>query len=521
MPSRVEDQPATPQHIPAWKKLGLKLKYAKEEAPSPVSVTPNSTEKKKRKSGPSEDDAKTTEPGSEPDHVKTETTKKSKRRKLSPSDENDEGSAQQEKPTKNFKLIEVSEQSTAEADASEEKSKKKSKKDRKEKKDKILKSTEPLASSETQPEGTTAEASTPLRNPKLKRQKSVTFTPDTKTADGDSAQQMFKAWASSQQGSGEDFTPEEVSQFTPPPKVHPANLEATSDGSKQPSKQDIKQAKKQEKQQRKAEEAAKTAGDLPPYLQYLQQYHTDRPNWKFNKARQTDLLKNIFNIFRIPTTHDDALEAYIAGLQGAAARFRLHEQAQEVLEETSEVASSMNTAEARKAAYEAALRADLRKEKKRMREEEQDEEFRLKQRKRLRAERILAALGDVAPLPNPDASQKTVASASAQANQDAATVGMEKRVRNRKKRVTADDDSSSSSDSSDSSDDEEIPSPANSDDDASDDESSSAVSSSSEDPSSDSSDGESGSGSDGSGDEDESSSDSSSSSSESSDSDDD
>lgn len=62
-----------------------------------------------------------------------------------------------------------------------------------------------------------------LSPPKTDRRKSVTFTPDTKTSDGNSASNLFKKWVAEQKGSAADFTPAEVAQFTEPPKLHVAN----------------------------------------------------------------------------------------------------------------------------------------------------------------------------------------------------------------------------------------------------------------------------------------------------------
>jgi hypothetical protein len=67
------------------------------------------------------------------------------------------------------------------------------------------------------------ENSLSLSPSKADRRKSVTFTPDTKTSDGNSASNLFKKWVAEQKGSGADFTQAEVSQFTEPPKVHIAN----------------------------------------------------------------------------------------------------------------------------------------------------------------------------------------------------------------------------------------------------------------------------------------------------------
>ncbi|KAG9722520.1 hypothetical protein KCU59_g16615, partial [Aureobasidium melanogenum] len=100
------------------------------------------------------------------------------------------------------------------------------------------------------------------------------------------------------------------------------------------------------------------------YVRYLEQYHNDRPSWKFNKSKQNDLLKNIWNIYRVPPSCNEALVEYLDGLQGAAARQRLRQAAQSanidivsfIRSEIPEVKDEpMETVEARKAAYDSAL----------------------------------------------------------------------------------------------------------------------------------------------------------------------
>lgn len=72
----------------------------------------------------------------------------------------------------------------------------------------------------------------------------------------------------------------------------------------------------------------------PQYLEYLTQFHTDRASWKFNKAHQISLLKNIFDVSQIPKDYNEALRSYIAGLQGYGARNRLREAATHTLKST-------------------------------------------------------------------------------------------------------------------------------------------------------------------------------------------
>lgn len=68
-----------------------------------------------------------------------------------------------------------------------------------------------------------------------------------------------------------------------------------------------------------------------PYLRYLDSYLSNRNSWKFNKTHQTNLLKNIFNIYRVPSSYNAAISEYLRGLQGAAAKDRLRETAEAIL----------------------------------------------------------------------------------------------------------------------------------------------------------------------------------------------
>ncbi|EON63343.1 hypothetical protein W97_02570 [Coniosporium apollinis CBS 100218] len=361
-------------------------------------------------------------------------------------------------------------------------------------------------------------AATPQKvtsTPSKSRRKSVAFTPETKQEDGDSAQQLFKAWVQEQNDADAEagFTPEQIAEFLSPPR----KTIASADGPiSQPAGEPVKKSKKAKKEKKtkarasdpdllsspkagKDQEEAEpspndeqpsveerksakkalrearakptpTAQPTPQYLEYLTHYHTNRDTWKFNKAKQTDLLKHLFNIYRIPSQYDDALIAYISGLQGQAARQRLRETATAVIAEdignppAAFVQAStdvMDDPAARKAAHDDALRERLRKEKKRRREEDdeeaaQSEEYQQKLKRRRRAERVLLALGGQ-DVPNPPESS-AVGNGEVRRN-DEAVAGKRKRVR--KRRVEVVDESSSSSDEGSET---EIPSPAASSD---------------------------------------------------------
>lgn len=107
------------------------------------------------------------------------------------------------------------------------------------------------------------------------------------------------------------------------------------------------------------------AKEVPEYVRYLQQYYSDKANWKFNKNKQKDLLKNLFNVYRVPPENNQALVAYIAGLQGVAVQHRIIEDAEAVFkklldrQERLEDIESMDSPSQRKVAYEAALQREI------------------------------------------------------------------------------------------------------------------------------------------------------------------
>ena len=100
----------------------------------------------------------------------------------------------------------------------------------------------------------------------------------------------------------------------------------------------------------------------PEYVQYLRLFNTNKQAWKFNKNKQSDLFKNVFNIYRVPSEHTPALLQYLEGLQGAAACKHLIDRATEVLQEVASQAggvddmSGLESEQARRDAYRDALR---------------------------------------------------------------------------------------------------------------------------------------------------------------------
>ena len=183
------------------------------------------------------------------------------------------------------------------------------------------------------------------------RKKSVSFAVETKEEDGVGALEASKA---STPGEATSITAFEQSEHDP----NPGTVTSPSKKLKQPSKPKTKETadKKQKRKHKPVDESA------PPYVQYLVQYHEDRESWKFSKSKQIDLIKNIWNIFRISPEHNEALVEYVRGLQGAAARQRLVEGADSVLESVAEAegvstdSADMDSSQARRAAYTDALK---------------------------------------------------------------------------------------------------------------------------------------------------------------------
>ena len=358
----------------------------------------------------------------------------------------------------------------------------------------------------------TPDSATP---PAPLRRKSVTFTPDTKKVDGNSASVYFKNWVAEQKQSGAEFTSTEIQEFVPPPKVHPANdLPASTSAKTKAERKAEKTARKRERQAKAEESRAlekaplskdtkKSQEENQPqdkgskkdpsiYLSYLSEYHKSRSTWKFNKAKQTDVLKNALNVFKIPEEYSEALIAYIEGLQGAGARDRLTEACKAAIEELDkDTGEDMDDPAARKEAHDAALKERIGREKKRRRTDadiqglaESDNPVNyVKKLKRRRAEDLLGAISRSSPA-------AAIVSVTTKPNgmghkivfQDELPNNLKLKRRNRKSRTEVSDSSSSESSSDESSSDES----SSSSDDSSDDSSSESDSDDSSDDSSES-----------------------------------
>ncbi|KAI9690750.1 MAG: hypothetical protein M1820_009847 [Bogoriella megaspora] len=162
-----------------------------------------------------------------------------------------------------------------------------------------------------------------LNSPKTRR-KSVTFTSDTKTEDGSGAQKSFSNWVADKADQVDHSAPSPASTAYYPSTKRLSQLEF--DAEEEVAKRRAIKRQKRENRRRG------TGSNVPPYVRYVQQFHTARDTWKFNKNQQNNLLKHIFNLYHVPETYEPAIEAYITGLQGASIRSKLKKQALEILE---------------------------------------------------------------------------------------------------------------------------------------------------------------------------------------------
>ncbi|CAG5156392.1 uncharacterized protein ALTATR162_LOCUS4190 [Alternaria atra] len=331
-----------------------------------------------------------------------------------------------------------------------------------------------------------ASGSPPLTD----RRKFVAFTPDTKKSDGNTGQDYFKAWVAEQKGTGAVSQPPEVSNFVLHSLIAEEEKTARRNGQLDKKQATAVEAEAEETSSSKTpnpkpEEQPPPKSASPPaettttpkpaskpaevkpasapapkgkkkdpsvYIAYLTQYHNDRDNWKFNKAKQNDVVDNALNIFRIPNEHTDALVEYVAGLKGAGVIERLRERCRATVKDLEEQDAQMNEAEAKKVAQEDAEQERILKERKRRNTEgdmtdlsnhEYSPGF-IRRLQRRRAEALLNALGRAAPV-SPAVNPRSSINPLMEHVEPAKPIA---RKRKRRTEVSSDESSSDSSDDS-------------------------------------------------------------------------
>ena len=116
-----------------------------------------------------------------------------------------------------------------------------------------------------------------------KGQKSVSFTPQTKVKDGDSVKQLFAAYLSEQKAEDPTFDPSAVTSpaltISTAPVVHPSTSEAITAHSstltpKPPKRKKEKKPKLAPKVERTESIVSQPADYISPHLRYLTSHHT-------------------------------------------------------------------------------------------------------------------------------------------------------------------------------------------------------------------------------------------------------
>ena len=336
------------KHVPAWKKLGLKLKFAKEE-PEDSQTYENGTLKRKRRKAPAEEEEAAVE--NLPVERSAKKIKKSKLRAEGTGEavngkETSHDIGDEEKVRAKIKNAESSVETSAEAVNGDlkpsdepikvERSSKKAKKS-KAKKDASTVSINSRLSGANGQETSLPPAS---KTTPTSKGKSVSFTPDTKTNDGDSVKGLYKTWIAKQIATDPSFDPSAVSpalRSIIPSTV--ASLESTSPtiptstSNSESATRDNKKLTKKKKTRLPKTSSGSGPSRFDPVLTYLTTHHTSPQTWKFSKPHQNQILKHLFSLKHIPPSYNPALLPYIRGLKGTSARLRIRNEALAIREE--------------------------------------------------------------------------------------------------------------------------------------------------------------------------------------------
>ena len=176
------------------------------------------------------------------------------------------------------------------------------------------------------------EVETP--RPAKKRLKSVSFTPETKEHDGTSSPEVVEVWEASPDSkevvTRSISTPREDSGPSYSGDTH-ANVSSKSKSKSKPRTRKPKIHLAQHSQANGVKQPKNAQKEQTSSLDYLTQFHSSRSSWKFNKAKQTHLMRDLFDLDKVPWSYSDALDCYLSGLKGEGLRARLYSEAQSII----------------------------------------------------------------------------------------------------------------------------------------------------------------------------------------------
>ena len=179
------------------------------------------------------------------------------------------------------------------------------------------------------------EDPTPQTSPR--KRKSVSFTPDTKVEDGGkSLRELHFATAQAQELASlfDTYITNSISSKFVDPTVNQDNAGVEKKAMKKKKKSQShstllstsSSASDPSPREDEGTSKAKTSN-----LRYLEEYLQDPDNWKFNKNKEVWTVKNALDVDKIPAKYDAALFVYVRGLKNPKMRLRLFQNAKEVL----------------------------------------------------------------------------------------------------------------------------------------------------------------------------------------------
>ena len=321
-----------------------------------------------------------------------------------------------------------------------------------------------------------------------KRRKSVTFTPETKTEDGDSIKQLYNGWIAKHPTQGPNF--HELRSRSASKTSDPIQAAEQIDSAIDEVLQEVETAKKPKKEKKprkakspKSQKVVKSTKQLDPALSYLKLFHESKDTWKFNKIHQINLLKNAFDVERIPSEYIEIFYTYVTGLKGRArtqlrdAAIAIKVKAQESAVEPAEDMDIIAPGKELEGHIEEGVAIAAPDSASKIGYEERVlqplSDLTIKQRmaKRMRAERILDGLAQEAQEPGEEVNGSSESVKDEEGDRESQkrlkmSDGLMQRVRRKRKQRTNAVEDSSSSDSTDSDSsseddgDEDIPEPA-------------------------------------------------------------
>ena len=334
------------KHVPAWKKLGLKLKFAREESED-TQLSQNGTFTHKKRKALVGEEAPV---GNTPVERSAKKAKKSKLRAEEAGEAvNDIETVHDPRddiePGKKIKKSNSrTDDSTEALNGNRKALNQPTNGERPLKKTKSTVGTDVSAVSINGKNGGIhkQESSPPpaLMTTPASKGKSVSFTSDTKTKDGDSVKGLYKTWIAKQIAIDPSFNPSTISpalrsvipSMADSPML-PSSVTSTASSNSEPTIRDNRRPKKKAKTRLPKTSSGRGPSRFDAVLSYLTTHQTAPQTWKFSKPHQNQILKHLYSLDQIPSSYDSALLPYIRGLKGASARSRVRKEALAIRED--------------------------------------------------------------------------------------------------------------------------------------------------------------------------------------------